>query len=109
MAQLMFLAGLDLTQFGDEGLNLQHPRCHPGSTLNPFTKGLSCFAADGCFILHYFPAPCLVPAILRSTISRNSSGSNAKSLSETCLSGEERKVILPSSVGSAWKHLLGDS
>ena len=85
---------------------LYYPRQH---TEPHFPMGFLGFEADSCFILHYFPALCLAPGALWATISQNCSGCSAKSLSETCLSGEQMKVILPSSVGSAWKQLHGDS
>lgn len=101
VSQPMFLPGL--------GLNLQPPSSwHPRRHTSPrFPPGFLRLSAESCFILHYFPA--LSPCTCRPVNHHFTEllGQQCK-ISETCLSGEEMKVILPSSVGSAWKQLQGD-
>lgn len=107
---LMFLPGLDLTLFKEEGLNLQPPSSViPGSTPNAVSQraffALRLIAA--LFCTTFLPLAKHLPSCERPRHS---------TLRQQCKipickvsSGEELKVIWPSSVGSAAKQLQGDS
>lgn len=94
---------LNLTLFMKKGLNLKPFRSViPDSPPNPVSQPafFPWWLLAALFYIIFVPFAIHLP-LGEPPFHRTPSGSDAKNLSETCLSGKEMKVILPSSVGSA--------